>query len=345
MSDDLLDTVGTIGAIIVMVAVVAAVLIVFAPVALDMVGAEDQHSFEPDTAEFEEIDSGERPDNFDVLATTGYAVHLNGDAYVDSPAPELSGDWTVCTVVALDDDANQDATYDIVAIDNETITLRYEAGNWTARHIDDQQTQTSASAAASDPTSLTPICGVWDDTASELTLWAGGAAQDTSAEGESEPRNVAVELVGTVDETRMWDSEVADADLEAYASDPIQHLDHTNPDARLMFDEGEGDTARVFYLGGDAQLVGAGWTEDGVDDPGLAEDTDYEVEESPLRVRALSGGYLDGAPIAYAVWGDPGPFAGVVHTVFNIGSTALVLLVVGILAIAALAIREQFKFQ
>jgi len=107
-----------------------------------------------------------------------------------------------------------------------------------------------------------------------------------------------------------------------------------------MFNDGLVTTA--YYADGDATLVGDTALVDGVDAPGLVRGTDYTIETEPFTFRAVAGGYLDGAPVVF-LGGAGGVFGGLLDQLTNVGTTALGLLVIGLLVGAAVWVQDQFS--
>lgn len=274
-----------------------------------------------------------------VVATRERGASLDGASYIDTPDGNISQSWTVCQVGALASDHNQQASYDFFAYENESITLRYTAGNWTVRRLKNG-TNTAASATASSPTQLTTVCGRWNASSQTLNLLVDGNQVASSSVGEVDrPRPVAVPWRGTVDETRVFNGTVSDSQISTLASDPITALPGTERTLRVMYDENIGGGVRAYYSSSNAQFVGDISLTAGVTAPGLTEGTDYEFGGS-VTVTPLSGGYLDGAPVVFIDY--PGPFEDLIGSVRGIISATLVLAVLAALGLASRGSLEQF---
>jgi len=333
----MIDETRKVGTALVLILVVLFVGSIVAGLIVDSAGVTQ--SFEPDTEEEYVINQdSEVPDGFEVKATTETALEFSDGAYVDSVSHNETFDdeWSVLAVASIES-GYEEATMDVVAHDNETILLQYQAGEWAAEYRDgDETAQTSVDAE--DPHNLTALSVVWDE--SELTVRADGDESEPATLTEDrEPRSVSVGWHGTIDEVRTFGDVIAEDSIEQFEADPIDPLTDEQHHSRLMFDEGEGDETEVFYADTQASIQGAEWT-DGVEDPGLDEDVDYAVSVSPLSVIALENGYLDGAPIAYYQWDGSGFAAWAVETMDLMG-TIFTLLIIAVLAMAAMAIYRE----
>jgi hypothetical protein len=262
----------------------------------------------------------EQPDDLQVRATRGNGLQLDESAVTSTATDNVTdGSWTLCAVGQLASDANTNATYALAAADNGTALLLFSNQSWVAYYQNASTGDTAkATLSASSPqSSLTPVCGRYDDTSNELVVMAGGtvSAPDT-ADATTDSRSVAHDWRGAIDELRVFDEAVANATLTAYASDPIQPFPSTQRAARMMFDEGSGSTTTVYFAGEEASIGTATWT-DGVSGPGLSAGSDYSISVDPLVITVLSGGYVEGAPVVFVSWGgNPIPLWGAVQIVF-----------------------------
>jgi len=262
----------------------------------------------------------EQPDGLQVRATRENALQLDESAVTSNATDNVSdGSWTLCAVGQLSSDANTDATYALAAADNGTALLLFSNQTWVAYYQNDSTGETAKAtlSAANPQSSLTPVCGRFDDATDELVVMADGtvSAPDT-ADATTDSRSVAHDWRGTIDEIRAFDEPVANATLTAYASDPIQPFPGTQRAARMLFDEGSGSTTTVYFAGEDASIGTATWT-DGVSGPGLSAGTDYSITVDPLAITILSGGYVEGAPVVFVSWGgNPIPLWEAVQIVF-----------------------------
>lgn len=306
--------------------IVAAILIALLPTMFAIGPAEGSAVLNANGGDDVLLDTSirEMPGDVTVKATKGNAVHLDGNAYVeaDEPADLDNGSWTVCAATYLDPDANADATYSVYAYENETIVLQYDGGDWLA-YYDNGSADGKATIDAPGPAAendggflglnddegreYAPVCARFDDSSDELAVISDTASSTSTLTTETTSRDLARNWVGSIDEVRTFDGAVTDSKIDAYTADQIQPLPGTNRSSRMMFDEGSGSSSTVYFASGDATLHGAAWA-DGVDDPGLTEGQDYDVEANPLSVTIIAGGYLDGSPVQYVSWGPNLPF-------------------------------------
>ena len=355
---DIPDTTKTVGAAIVMIALVALVLATvfgFIPHVLD-----DDATFEPGADGFESgelMTGGDEPAGLEVALTTGTGVVMGAnESYIADPTSAETfseGSWTVAVTAEPDLDINKNATYTIYAADNETVHILYEDGYWTARYADGGQTAyVEANATASESSGgffgffeeeepvKTPLVVEWDEGTGELRLYVAGEHADTSSlTTETVPRGAAISWYGTLDELQIIGDSVGLSGAESYADAPTAPLQPADAAARLQFDDGRETT--VYYADGDAEFVGDVAIGAGVSDPALVRGHDYGVGLSPVTVVALDDGRVEGAPIVYVTWSD-GPFAGVLYTVQSVGSSALGILVIGLLVLAARTVWREF---
>ena len=339
MSDDLLDTVKLVGGALALLILLVVILGPIGGLLLD--AATVQESFEPTAGESYEI-GGESdiPDGFDVAATTGYGVALSDGAYVDGidGSETFNESWTVLATAAIDP-AYENATMDIFGHDNASVLVQYQEGDWAAEYADDGE-WAQASIEAADPANLTALAVTWDGT--ELAIDDGETSDGDTLSDDRDPRGVAIGFEGTLDEVRTLGYDAPGTAIDAYLADPIDPLADETHDARLMFDEGAGDTTTVYYADGEATLVGGEWTADGVPDPGLVQGVDYDVSTEPLEVTPLVDGYLDGAPVAWYSW--DGSFWGDVGVeIISIGGVALGLIALALVVIVAARIMDEFN--
>lgn len=337
---DIQSTVKTVGGALVAIVVVALVLATMFGVVPQLLGDDAVFETGADGFESGELVSGnDEAAGIEVALTTETgAVMGANESYVDDPTPpETWGDpWTVAITAELHEESNSQATYVVYGADNETVLMLYEDGEWTARY--DDGSMSAYVAGDAEIGEQTPLVAAWDGT--ELSLYVDGELVDNSTlTSDTVSRDAAISWYGTLDEVQILTANVGAAGAEQYADAPTAPLQPADAAARLQFDEGRATT--VYYADGDAELVGDVAVGPGVSDPALARGTDYEVSLSPVTVEALDGGHLKDAPIVYVTWSD-GAFAGVVHTVRDVGGSALGLLIVALLVLSATALLRQF---
>jgi hypothetical protein len=341
---DIQTVVSTIGAGVIGIALIAVVLSSVFGLALDLTGGSAVLEPAPETAT--EVGGIDQPGNsLQVRATTGNALYLGGGgAYVDDPTNESvfeSGSWTVAMIAEPSRDGafGEEDTLTLYAAGNETVHLLYEQGNWTARY----EAPSGQTAYVQAPASLdgrTTVGATYNASADELSLYVDGTLADSDApDATTVPRNAAYSWIGSIDEVRVWNSTRSASQHAAYHDDPVQPLP-ANASARLMFNDGQ--PARAYYASGDATIYGETGLVDGVAGPDLVGGDDYETTTEPFTFRIVGGGYLDGAPVVF-LGGAGGAFGGLLDQLISVGTTALGLLVVGLLVGAAVWVQDQFN--
>lgn len=338
------ETVSTVGAALVALAVVVVVLNSVFGVAFDIVGGDSgaDEVFEPAPDEQTYVTGGsEVNDAFDVTPGTATAAGLYADGYVDIPPPDAAtrADGWAVLVTAEPETIDRDNSYTVYAEANAAIYVSYEAGNYSAWYESASGGHGYVTAPA--PAGQTAIGVQYNTTVGELELYLNGAKVDSSVlTATAEPRRPAYEWDGTLDEFRRYEYAIGAAGHAAYAADPVQVIDPANATHRAMFNSD--DPNEVYYANGDATLTGETEVVDGVQPPELRRGTDYEIATDPIRIRATSGGYLDGAPVAFVFASGGTVFGGLLQTLVSIGGSALGLLVVGVLVAAAVAVTDEF---
>lgn len=256
----------------------------------------------------------EVPSSVTVRATTGQALAFDGNHTVDSSVPRnvTNGSWTICTTAELAADANEKATYNLVAYDNETVLLQYDAGSWLVYYDNGTHDGEASIDAPAPKNGLTPICGRYNETADQLYVVRAGTFSNPSAlTSATTPLNVSWTWVGRQDEVRVFSNAVSNTTINEYSTDPIRPQPTEQRLARFMFDEGSGSTTTIYFADATADVSGLTWT-DGVGNPrkwlGLAsaieEGDDYVLTADPFSIRLVDGGYLDGAPVVHVSWSD-----------------------------------------
>lgn len=290
------------------------------------------------------------PTALEVSLTTGHAVSFPADAqarYVESVHGDQwrNGSWGVMLVADLDEEINQDAAYSAFAAGNGSVHLMRTDGDWLAYYDNgtdsasvrvDARNQSSSGGLFggifSGETAAEPVVVRWDDGASTLHIETPDHAANATADSDTEPRPPAYDWVGTIDEARVVSQYPTRADTDSYLSEPVAPLPDSEQQqaARYMFDEESGTTTEPYYAAASADVIGGELGATGVDGPGIANGTDYELSFGPLAIEALAGGELDGAPVVHLNWGSP--VAGIVSTVAGFLPVLLFLIPVVMLA-------------
>lgn len=253
------------------------------------------------------------PSNVDVTATTGNALAFDGNTTIHSNAPQnlTQGSWTVCASPELNTSANQNATYDIFAYQNESLLIQYDAGSWSAYYNNTTHSANATIPAPNPSSGLTQVCSRYNHTSNELTI----VREQTYSSPQPltpgiTPRNVSLNWTGRIDEIKTHNTAVANQTINEYADDPIRPQPGTNRSSRFMLDEGQGSTTNVYFADTDATITNPAWTS-GIPAAVIPEDPllgprNYVLQSSPFSIRLASGGYLEGAPVVYVSWnGNP----------------------------------------
>lgn len=272
-------------------------------VGVDMGVTDTETALEPAPTEYVKLDADvEDASALDVSASTGTAVALQSDGYVEPPTNVTnSTSWTF--MATADPDGDPDATYGLYAERNATLVVLKEGGNWTARYNASGDTAYVEGPAAEDRQSV----GVeWANGSDELRLYVNGTLEDSAAPtATTEPRNVSQHWNGSIDEVRAFDTAVGGSVHSDYHADGVQPLDTTNASLRLMFNDGRLTTA--YRTAGDAEIVGNASTTRGVQPPEMVLGDDYEVDTgaTPTEFRVTSAGYLADAPVVLIEGASP----------------------------------------
>ncbi len=351
-ADSIESTAQTVGQAVLVVVVLAIVLGAAFGAGIDILGEPDTATVEPVMDSFVQVGGDLTYTNgITAQATLENALLFDGEgSHVSAGAPEniSDGSWTVCAAVELGSDANLDATYDVLAYDNTSILIQYDAGNWSTYHDNGTHTARATIEApnprgtSADP--FTAVCGRYNATANDLVVSRDDTISSAiSLTTANTSLNTSWEWIGRQDEVRLFNTSVSNSTIEAYADDPIQPLPGNDRAVRFLFDEGEGSTTHGYFANVDASIGGAEWT-NGLSKPGISIGTDYEFDRSPLRIKVLSSGYLDSAPVVFVVQ-QADVWYSLLTTFGDFGSLALVLIGLGLIALGASWIfREGLGF-
>lgn len=332
-------TISTVGAGIVGLAIVIVVLSSVVGLALGFVGGEAA-VVEPAPSDYTVVGENQEAQDLTVTASTGTAVELASDGYVDIPAPNSStrADGWALAVTVEPDSLDSESAYTIYAEANATIYVGYEAGNYSAWYESASGSHGYVTAPASGDRQALGVA--YNASVGALELYRDGERVDSSVlTASAEPRQPAYEWAGSLDEFRRYEAPIGAAGHAAYASDAVQVIDADNATHRVMFNDVAPET--VYYADGDAELVGETSLGDGVAPPPMERGVDYEIRTDPLSVRATSDGYLADAPVLFADT-PAGPFGQLLTTVTGIGGSALGVLIIGLLAAAGVAVIDEF---
>ena len=261
----------------------------------------------PDDTSFVDFNNG-YGDGETVYETTGYAVNLTGadDSYVQSRQGfELATDknWTVSVWAYVDQGAGNDNMTVVSA--NGRVIIGYNGSNsqWTAWYYDES---TRDSHRVNVPTAGNEVGNY-----TNVMAWANGthlSIYRNNTQGESVDLSTD-EIVsapvdsgtwdGRLEELRTFDRALDGTNRSQIVTNPTEEAPTFAPTSRAMFDQPDTSTQLLLYTGTKLQQSNVSF------DAGFPEDTqsagtDYQWDTDGPQIRFVSGGDLDGAPVAYA---------------------------------------------
>ncbi len=250
--------------------------------------------------------------NEQVYNSLGYAINLTGssDSYFRSTEDiDVANDdtWTVSTWAAANSSSSERT---VVSLEGEIIiTYDAAAGNWTGWYYDEGDRDSyTVNVSASSPNSLTNVMLVRDG--ETLTIYennTAGESVDLSGDNIVDAPITSDNWDGRIDEVRTFDDALSSSQRNSLHSDPVAPLAGTNRTARIMFDEAGKDNQLLFFAPGKVTTSNAAYS-DGLDGSkmdgvsvwnDITSQTDYRWDKTGPRIRAVDGGELDGAPVAY----------------------------------------------
>jgi hypothetical protein len=258
-----------------------------------------------------------------VLDSRGYAVQLSGtsDSYVQS-----SDDIQVATdenaTVAVWGYVNRSAGGEEMTLANVggRVIIQYNgtASEWVifyhSGYSGDSYRLTAA--APNQPSSWTHLAPRVNGT--HLTVYRDGAA--VNATTITDPSVVDAEVNSTnwhgrLEELRTFDAALSESTIAELESDAVGPQPGTNRTSRVMFDEPNRRSQLLFFSAGEIRTsnvtYATGQPGSEMDGVGLIASiigtTDYEWDTDGPRMRAVDGGELDGAPVAYVSYDKDGP--------------------------------------
>jgi len=247
--------------------------------------------------------------NETVRRSQGYAIQLDGTPgskyTVDDITVATDERYTVCTWARV---GNKTATMTALDVDGR-LNLGYNGttSNWTLWYYDDgSRSSFRLEASATNPDQgLTQLCGWLND--SELRFYVNASREGrvgnvSNASVAAAPVN-ATTWNGTLEETRTFDRPLNASWRNATYQQPNAPLPGADRTARIMFDQGAGDTEPVFWADATAQLQGHAWVQGHpaavLDRDSLLSPGDYKWRTQGPEIRPVDSARLDGAPVAY----------------------------------------------
>lgn len=288
--------------------------------------------------------------NETVYDSRGYAVNLTGasDSYVETGSPvTLATDdtWTI-SVWSRVDTASASDTMTVLTVDGDlTLTYNGTASEWEAWYYDSGSMNSyNVSVAAPDqPGNFTNLMAV--SNGSTLTLYrnntANASVDVTTASVVDAPVN-ATNLDGRLEELRTFDDNLSDGARQSVVDAPLDPRTTNNRTARVMFDEPYRNGQYIFFTNARMDTFNATFS-DGFAGSELQEGrfaitgADYEWNPDGPRIKPLSGGELDGAPVAYVDYDEstvgPGSLLSDFENAVVLAGLLPVLVIVGFIAL------------
>lgn len=245
---------------------------------------------------------------YSVEDSRGNAVRLTGadDSFVQSQESVdlASGDnWTVATWARVRDGQGSASMTAVSANGEVLIQYNGSEGNWSVWYYDEgARNSYRANVSAPDqPGNFTLVTATSNGT--HMWIYANqtkGDVVDVTGNSIVDADLSSTNWNGTLDETRTFNGSTNDSEQADLHNNPVAPRPTRDRTARLMYDEGQGDTTAIFFTGTRADLSNFSWV-DGLNGHELSEGTDYEIDTGAGTITALDGGKIDGAPV---VWID-----------------------------------------
>lgn len=290
------------------------------------------------TNEFTTINNGEGTDET-VRNSRGYAVNLTGsdDSYVESKDGYTIAEdntWAVSTWARVDSDASSD---DMTAVSaNGRVIIEYAGSRseWSVWYYDEgnRDSYMVNVSAPNQPANFTNVIA-WSN-GTHLTVYRNntqGEVVEISGDNSVDAPVSSTNWNGRLDEVRTFDSPINDSVRSEIVASPIAPQPDTNRTSRVMFDEPDKNSQSIFFTGTRMEHSNVQFSP-GLDGQVLSRGTDYEWNTEGPQIKPLSGGELDGAPVAYVDytfesalhstiegWGDAVRIAAMIPMILIIG--------------------------
>jgi len=290
--------------------------------------------------------------NENVYDSRGFAIQLTGadnSKFSSSETFDVASDETFTASVWLQ--RNNDTDMTAYTLDSNLV-VGYNAsrGNYTAWYYDEGDRDSyQVEVSEQSGNNLENVVVVRDN--ETLTIYSNlthGTRADLSvASTEPAPTN-STNWNGTVEELRLSDVAWNSSVRSNHYNNPIDPLSVAQT-ARIMFDEPYRDYQLLFYADGRINQNNVNFVQ-GL--PGqeldstevLLQQSDYKFRQEGPQIRAVSGGEVDGAPVAYVDYTSKG-IAGVLVDDWNnavgLAGVAIILLPLGAIIVYLYGIREQ----
>lgn len=239
-----------------------------------------------------------------VYDSRGYALAFDSTDSVNAPVPDTfpTDSWGVCTAARLNASAQTNRTYTVFASENSSIALYYDHENWRVHYDNGSANESVALGAPAASAGFTNLCTRYNATSNELVLRRNSTqSSPVSLDTSRDLRNVSYGWEGRLDELRVFNDTLSNATMQSYTGDPLLPQPNGDRILRVMFDEGSGTTTDAYFVEGGFSIDGTEWGA-GIPGNALSEGTDYQWRTNGPQLRAVSGGRIDGAPVAFAVY-------------------------------------------
>lgn len=264
-----------------------------------------------DTSTFISLGDGEGYDET-VYDSRGHAINTTGanDSYVKSTQGyEIASDdtWSV-SVWGHVDSGSSGETMTAVSL-NGRVVINYNGsdGNWTVWYYDESSTNSyQANVSAPDqPSALVNVQVV--SNGSHMTIYRNNSSGETVNVSGSNIADAPVKATnwdGRLDELRTFDDALNGSQRGALYNDGVGPLANGTRTSRVMFDEPDAGQQQIFFTNADLEQSNVSFSEglageEMTSASALLGQADYEWEATGPRIRPVSGGELEGAPVAY----------------------------------------------
>jgi len=300
--DDLPDTI--------LMVVVAGVILFGGIAAMSIVVADVDATNGVQTAttlgsEWNSIDNsyGTNPTVYD---SRGYAISLDGsdNSYFQSEVESNvanQANFTVSVWATLGNDTDM-TLYTV----SKNLVVGYNAtrGNWTAWYYEESDRDSYQVEVAKQGPDENFENVVVTRNESTLTIYANNTQGETATLSQENitPSPDTQNWNGSVEELRLINETWTQSEIATHINNPIDPLPE-NAVGRVMFDEPYRDSQRFFYADGDIVTSNAdfvqGFAGSTLDRDSMFSSGDYEWRDNGPQLKAVDGGELENAPVAY----------------------------------------------
>lgn len=246
---------------------------------------------------------------YSVKDSTGYGVFLTGaaDSYYQSKKKvNLASDdtWSVSTWAEVAAAGENDTMTAVSADGRVLIQYNGSTSEWVGWYYDDGtgNSYRLAGGAPNQPGNLTLVTVTAN--ASHVVLYRNATQLDVQSVTTDAVENAdlgAGNWHGTLDETRVFDDFTNASEQSTLHSEPVAPRPRRDRTARIMFDEGSGSVADIYFTGTAATLSNHSWVS-GLAGHELTDGADYTLNQHSGTITALDGGKIDGAPVVWVTY-------------------------------------------